>query len=166
MHYDVWGISKFAVDGMLGKIAKKLRMFGFDTLYLADADDDAIIKICSDGERVFLTKDRELYRRSRKANIPCFLITWENELESLTAILKEYNIGYIFHVPNENTRCTLCNGDLETVSDSLPLEHTVPKKVFESIDIFFKCVDCQKIYWSGKHVKEINCLVDEINKKL
>jgi uncharacterized protein with PIN domain len=157
---------KFAVDGMLGKIAKKLRIFGFDTLYLADTDDDAIIKICSNGKRVFLTKDRELYRRSRKANIPCFLIHLENELESLIAIMKEYDIGYILHVPNENTRCTMCNGDLETVTNSSPLADAVPKKVFESITIFFKCIDCQKIYWSGKHVKEINRLVDEINKKI
>ena len=157
---------KFAVDGMLGKFAKKLRMFGFDTIYLADTDDDAIIRICSDGKRVFLTKDRELYRRARKANIPCFLITSDNELESLVAIMKECNVRYVFHVPNENTRCTLCNGVLEPVSNVLSLADVVPKKVFEMIDMFFKCMDCQKIYWSGKHVKEINCLVDEINKKL
>jgi uncharacterized protein len=156
----------FAADGMLGNIAKKLRIFGFDTLYLANTDDGAIIEICLNENRVFLTKDRELYKRSRKANIPSFLIYSENELESLIAIMKECNIRYVLHVPNENTRCTLCNGALETVSDPSPLADAVPKKVFESIDMFFKCTNCQKIYWSGKHVKEINCLVDEINKKL
>ena len=57
-------------------------------------------------------------------------------------------------------------GILETVSDSSLLANVVPRKVFESIDIFFKCINCQKIYWSGKHVKEINFLVDEINKKI
>src|SRR5215213_3579061 len=147
---------------MLGKIAKKLRFFGFDTLYLANIDDGAIIEICLNENRVFLTKDRELYKRSRKANIPCFLIDSENELESLIAIMKECNIGYVLRVPNENTRCTLCNGALEVVSNPSPLADAVPKKVFESINIFFKCTNCQKIYWSGKHVKEINCLVDEI----
>ena len=151
---------------MLGKIAKKLRFFGFDTLYLANIDDGAIIEICLNENRVFLTKDRELYKRSRKANIPCFLIDSENELESLIAIMKECNIGYVLRVPNENTRCTLCNGALEVVSNPSPLADAVPKKVFESINIFFKCTNCQKIYWSGKHVKEINCLVDEINKKI
>jgi uncharacterized protein with PIN domain len=156
----------FAVDGMLGKIAKKLRIFGFDTLYLADTDDDTIIEICLHENRVFLTKDRELYKRSRKANIPSFLIDSENELESLIAIMKECNISYVLRVPNENTRCTLCNGALETVTYSLPLADIVPKKVFESINIFFKCTNCQKIYWSGKHVKEINYLVDKINKKI
>ncbi len=151
---------------MLGKIAKKLRMFGFDTLYFADTDDNAIINICLDEKRFFLTKDRELYKRSLKSNIPCFLIDLENELESLVAVMKECDIGCILHVPNKNTRCTLCNGDLETVSDSSLLANVVPRKVFESIDIFFKCVNCQKIYWSGKHVKEINFLVDEINKRI
>ena len=81
---------------MLGKIAKKLRIFGFDALYLADTDDDAIIKICLNEKRVFLTKDRELYKRSRKANIPSFLIDSENELESLIAIMKECNISHVF----------------------------------------------------------------------
>ena len=47
---------KFAVDGMLGKIAKKLRMFGFDTLYFADTDDNAIINICLDEKRCFFNK--------------------------------------------------------------------------------------------------------------
>ena len=102
---------KFAVDGMLGKIAKKLRVFGFDTLYFADTDDNAIIDICLDEKRVFLTKDRELYKRSLKANIPCFLVDLENELESLVAVMKGCDIGCVFHVPNKNTRCTLCNGD-------------------------------------------------------
>ena len=155
-----------AVDGMLGKIAKKLRIFGFDVIYLANTDDNAIIKTCLDEKRVFLTKDRELYKRFRKANITCLLINSENELESLVAIMKEYNVGYVLHVPNEHTRCTLCNGALETVSNILPLADVVPKKVFGSIDMFAKCLKCQKIYWSGKHTKEINCLVDEINKKL
>jgi uncharacterized protein with PIN domain len=48
----------FAVDGMLGKIAKELRIFGFDNLYLSNTDNDTIIEIFLDGKRVFLTKDR------------------------------------------------------------------------------------------------------------
>ena len=84
---------------MLGKIAKKLRMFGFDTLYFADTDDNAIINICMDEKRVFLTKDRELYKRSLKANIPCFLIDLENELESLIAIMKECEHWLYFPCP-------------------------------------------------------------------
>ncbi len=40
------------------------------------------------------------------------------------------------------------------------------KKVLESNETFFKCINCKKVYWNGTHVKEINKLVDEINKKI
>lgn len=56
-------------------------------------------------------------------------------------------------------------GRLETVMKSSLLVDDIPKKVFEYIDIFYKCPNCQKNYWNGKHVKEINNLVDIINKK-
>ncbi|MBA3750164.1 MAG: hypothetical protein H0X03_04590 [Nitrosopumilus sp.] len=101
----------FIADGMLGKIAKKLRIFGFDTEYLANTDDETIIKMCLYTKKTILTKDRELYKRALKENLPCLLITLENELDTLITILKEYNISHIFPIPNKNTRCTLCMGD-------------------------------------------------------
>lgn len=151
---------------MLGKIAKKLRIFGFDTKFLANTDDNIIIKMCLDKREALLTKDKQLYARSLKLNIPCFLIIFENELDNLINIMNEFNISYIFLIPNKYTRCTLCNGALETVMKSLLKEDAVPKKVFESIDAFFKCSYCQKIYWNGAHIKEINHLIDKINKKI
>ena len=51
---------------MLGKIAKKLRIFGFDTEYLANTDDNTIIKMNFDKKRIILTKDRQLYTRISK----------------------------------------------------------------------------------------------------
>ncbi len=157
---------KFLADGMLGKIAKKLRIFGFDTEYLANTDDNTIIKMCHDKRRTILTKDRQLYARSLKLNIPCILITLENELESLITIMKEYHVNYIFPVTNKFTRCTLCNGTLDTVLESLLMLNDVPKKVLDSTDVFYKCSNCQKIYWNGTHIKEINHLIDEINKEI
>ncbi len=158
---------KFIADGMLGKIAKKLRIFGFDTEYLANTDDNTIIKINFDKKRIILTKDRQLYTRSLSLNIPCFLITLENESENLITIMKEYNIEFIFHITNKYTRCTLCNGALETVTKSSPtVLNNVPQKVLEYVDNFYKCVICQRIYWNGTHVNEINKLVDRINKNI
>jgi uncharacterized protein with PIN domain len=148
---------------MLGKIAKKLRIFGFDTEYLADIDDNEIINRYRDGKRIIITKDRRLHNRSVKLNIPCLPISLENELETFITIMKESNINYIFPVPNESTRCSLCNRTLDKIHRE-SVEDLVPKKVFENIGSFFKCSKCQKIYWKGKHVKEINHLIHEINK--
>ncbi len=103
---------------MLGKIAKKLRFLGFDALYFANTDDTKILEMNFDKQRIILTSDRQLYARSLKLNIPCLLIILENELENLIIIMKEYDISYLFLVPNEYTRCTICNGLLETITKS------------------------------------------------
>ncbi len=150
---------------MLGKIAKKLRIFGFDTKYLVNVDDNEIVNMCLDTKRIILTKDRQLYTRSIKLNLPCFLIISENELETLSIIMKKSNINYIFPVPCEDTRCSLCNGVLAKIQKSTVVD-IVPKKVIENISIFFRCSNCQKIYWNGKHIKEINHLIDKINKEI
>lgn len=150
---------------MLGKVAKKLRIFGFDTEYLANTDDNEIINRFSDGKRIVLTRDKQLCKRLTKLSIPSFPITSDNELETLTIIMRESNINYVLSVPNENTRCSLCNKTLDKAQKS-SLADIVPKKVFENANIFFKCSNCNKIYWDGKHTKELNQIIDKINKEL
>ena len=113
---------------MLGKIAKKLRIFGFDTEYLANTDDNTLIKMSINNNRTILTKDRDLYARSLKLNVPCFLITLENEFENLVIIMREFNINYIFSVTNKYTRCTLCNGSLKEVIKSSLIKPPFPKR--------------------------------------
>ncbi len=150
---------------MLGKVAKKLRIFGFDTEYLANTDDNEIINRFSDRKRIILTRDKQLYKRLTKLNIPSFPIISDNELETLIIIMKESNINYVLSVPNENTRCSLCNKTLDKAQKS-SLADIVPKKVFENANIFFKCSICKKVYWDGKHTKELNQIIDKINKEI
>ena len=56
----------FLVDAMLGSVARKLRFFGLDTLYIADSPDDEIIGIGIKQNRVILTCDKDMYRRIMK----------------------------------------------------------------------------------------------------
>ena len=150
---------------MLGKIAKKLRIFGFDTEYLANTDDNEIINRCSDRKRIILTRDKQLYKRLAKLNIPSIPITSDNELETLIIIMKESNVHYVLSVPNENTRCSLCNGTLDKAQKP-SLAGIVPKKVFENASVFFKCSSCKRVYWDGKHTKELNHVICKINKEI
>ena len=120
---------------MLGKVAKKLRIFGFDTVYLANTDDNEIISRCSDRERIVLTRDKQLYKRLTKLNIPSFPIISDNELETLIIIMRESNVNRVTSVPNENTRCSLCNKTLDKAQKA-SLADIVPKKVFENANIF------------------------------
>ena len=59
----------FLVDAMLGNIARKLRIFGYDTLYLKDTSDSSVLGIASREKRILLTRDKELFRRVIKEGI-------------------------------------------------------------------------------------------------
>jgi uncharacterized protein with PIN domain len=160
---------KFLVDSMLGKLARKLRIFGFDTVYFSNADDDNLIKIAIDTKRTLLTKDKQLYKRSLKFNIPCSLLIFEIELYNLISILKSYGIKCICPVTSDFTRCTICNGEIKPIKREIltsTLKEKVPKKVFDNNILFYKCMTCEKIYWNGTHTREINSLIDTINSKL
>lgn len=72
------GVSIFAVDGTLVKIAKRQRIFGLDNLYLSNSDDDTITEIFLDGKRVFLTKDRNFTEdRVNQATTPFYNLILE-----------------------------------------------------------------------------------------
>ncbi|MGN6623485.1 MAG: Mut7-C RNAse domain-containing protein [Candidatus Nitrosocosmicus sp.] len=159
---------KFLVDSMLGKIAKKLRIFGFDTEYYPSIDDNTIIKKSHDENKIVLTMDKMLYKRCIKHKVPCKLLSSNNEFDNLICIMKENNIDNIFYATNNFTRCTVCNGKLLKTSKSkiISITNTIPQKIVETIDTFYCCSDCKKVYWNGTHIQEINKLIMEINKKL
>src|ERR671915_2277903 len=103
----------FLADAMLGNIARKLRIFGFDTIYLAQAHDDEILKIGIEQNRVILTADKELFRRIVKVGARGVLVSGgASELEELVHILTENGITSI-GMNGVGSRCSVCNGHLE-----------------------------------------------------
>ena len=83
----------FLADAMLGNIARKLRIFGFDTIYLAHARDDEILKIGIEQDRVILTADKELFKRIVKVGARGVLVSGgASELEDLIHILTKNGI--------------------------------------------------------------------------
>ncbi len=156
---------KFIVDSMLGNIARKLRIIGFDTEFLLHIKDEFLIKKSIDENKLLVTKDKQLYNRSSRCGIPSLLLPSNNELENLVFIFRKCGIHHINLVPNTNTRCTMCNGTLLLV-DKSSLFNFIPEKVYNTATIFYKCSNCLKIYWNGTHIKNINTLIDNINKSL
>lgn len=71
----------FLVDAMLGNIAKKLQLLGFDAEYCSDMEDLKLIEKSKNEQRAIISKDRELIARARKQNITSVHITKENEIE-------------------------------------------------------------------------------------
>ena len=148
---------------MLGSIARKLRIFGFDTLYVANVEDGEILKLGIDQERTILTADKEFFKRIVKARASGVLVGGSNELEDIVHILERAGVRIVD--PGEiGTRCSICNGTLE-LADASDIS-TLPERVTSGYTNFFKCISCGKLYWEGTHLKRIRVFIQRINDTL
>lgn len=149
---------------MLGSIARKLRIFGFDTLYVAHVDDSEVLKIGIDQGRVILTADKELFKRIVKARATGVLVSGADEVEDLVHILEKAGIRSIDGMGTKS-RCSMCNGLLEVVVLK-DVQDQLPAKFTANHNEFFRCTSCGKIYWEGSHIKRIKLLAHNINFRL
>ena len=156
---------RFIVDGMLGNIAKKLRIMGFDTEFWLTANDDFLINKCMNEPKLLVTRDRGLYLKISKMGKKCLLLLDNDEVRDLVFILEDCGIKYVEPVPNVNTRCTICNGILNKI-DKTMVSNPIPEKVYKSISNIYRCSKCLKIYWDGTHVQNINLFIGNINNLL
>jgi uncharacterized protein len=155
----------FMADAMLGKIARKLRMFGFDTVYDPNIDDIDILNSSEYEGRIVLTNDRMLFNRCKKKGIDTILTYKETEIENLVTIFSSLNINSI-SLQKLPYLCTRCNGLLDTIIDKNLIKYDIPVRLLHSSKIFYKCSRCRKIYWRGSHMEHISHLINELNMKL
>jgi uncharacterized protein len=154
----------FLVDAMLGNIAKKLRLFGYDAEYSSNTTDKDIIQKVKKENRILITKDRRLSEVAQKQKISVILITMNNELEQLIQIFKNLKLSKLA-VDGNAARCTECNGELQIIDKKLVLDQ-VPDGVIEKVNNFWTCPNCNKIYWEGTHIDRVQKFVVELNEKL
>jgi uncharacterized protein with PIN domain len=145
----------FIVDGMLGKLAKWLKILGFDALFLP-ADDDRILAAARREGRTLLTRDRELIRRAGRH--PALLIestTWPDQVRQVLARFDLYGEARPF------TRCLECNALLEPFSRAAAAQ-IVPPHVLEKSSSFSLCPGCGRVYWAGTHQAEMERTIREL----
>jgi uncharacterized protein len=155
----------FLADAMLGNIARKLRIFGFDTVYDSNLDDENILNSSNYKDRIVLTSDKDLFNRCKKRRIDSILTYKETEIENLVTIFKTLNIKFI-NLPIVPHLCTSCNSKLDRISDNTLINNKLPEQLLKSHKIFYRCIKCDKIYWAGSHLKRVLKLINEINSKL
>jgi uncharacterized protein len=151
---------RFVVDGMLGGLAKWLRMLGHTVTYDSKSNDNELLNKAATEDRVLLTGDEELYRRAVAKNLPALLITGTREEERLAQVAKSFHIS--LRVEMAQTKCPECGTDLGQVLKKDVLDH-VPTTSLKLYDEFWRCANpsCRKVYWKGSHWNRINqTLVD------
>jgi uncharacterized protein len=148
---------KFLADCMLGKLAKWLRLVGFDTEYLNDASDDELIRRAVREDRLLLTKDNNLAGR-RMVRSRAFFVSAEGTGSQLRQVLDHFSIRVSDDLTF--TRCTVCNEPIERV-DKPSIKAEVPPYVYKTQQEFGKCLKCGRIYWRGTHVDHVLAALKE-----
>jgi len=146
---------------MLGTLAKWLRIFGYDTLYGAKNDDD-LLKISKQDNRVLLTRDKNLYERTKNQS-PSLYIKSLSLHEQLVLVLQK--TGITISRDTMLSRCLICNTPLEIKKKS-EIRKDVPPYPFQHHEKFWKCPVCNRVYWKGSHWDNMYIKIKKILQEL
>lgn len=153
-------IEKFVADGHLGKLARNLRLLGFDVSYAQGAQDRQLLETMQAENRALLTRDRRLLMHSvvEHGYFPRSQEPEEQTIEVMRRFRLEAAMAPF-------TRCLTCNALLESVAKTQVIDRLEPltKRYYES---FRRCVGCGKIYWGGSHFAKLRALVERIRRKV
>src|SRR5574337_1129634 len=140
---------KFIADVMLGRLAKRMRLLGFDVFYNAAFSDNDIIRLSLEEDRVILTRDVTLSARPLASNH--LFITSDRVQEQVKQILSAFRIEML---SRPLTRCSECNESLVPIAKQ-DARDLVPQHVYDKYDAFLRCMRCERIYWEGTHVRRM-----------
>ena len=146
---------RFAADEMLGSLARWLRLMGYDTTYAKDVGDTELIETTRSNGRFLLTRDRELAERAGDRG---FYV----ESDDLDTQLRAVSARFGIEPDPENARCTVCNGELRTVTRE-DAKGNVPEGALENNTSFYVCSRCGKYYWRGSHWKNITKRLQDVS---
>jgi hypothetical protein len=151
-------IPSFLADCMLGRLAKWLRILGYDTLYLKDISDVMLIRLARQENRVLLTRDTRLRSIT---NLQIIYIAHDHLAEQLIQVLKTLNLKP--QPPLIFSRCLVCNTRLKNISRS-KIRSNIPPYVYLRHRHFGQCPSCGRYYWMGTHYQKMQKHVKSLLK--
>jgi len=161
---------KFLIDEMLGKLARFLRILGFDTVYASDlrdlykidpVPDEKLIDYAENHKRIIITKDFPLHNKYKKNSI---YLNGEGTYNYLAQLKKKLTLDFSFDI--EKAKCSICNSKLKKINDKYLIKEIVPNNTFSRYNDFYQCIKpkCKKIYWKGSHIEDIKNKLKQILK--
>lgn len=148
---------KFIADVHLGKLAKLLRMLGFDTLYNNSFTNTQIISIALNENRVLLSRNNSI---TNLPQLQSLTITDEDADKQIQQVLHHFKLNNQIH---PFTKCIVCNGALQPVAKE-KIFNKLPQKTALYFNEFWQCNNCNGIYWKGSHYEHINKMIERIKE--
>jgi len=155
---------RFIADSMLGRLARWLRILGYDTLYFPQIEDRLILKIAREEDRILLTRDTGLVK---VRGLKKFLLLEENDpSQQLKRVITAFGLATagesdgFMRIPSLR-RCPVCNTPLRWASKD-EAKDKVPDYVHNTVEDFKYCTGCYKFYWKGTHPEMAHKKLQEV----
>lgn len=154
---------KFVVDGMLGKLARWLRMMGHNVKYSNSMDDAQLLALAKNEHRALLTRDFELYQRAIVKMFDAFYVEGGTEEERLVELARRYGIR--LEIDMSVSRCPKCNTSVKQRSKE-EVRGRVEESTFRYYNEFWECPRCGQVYWQGAHWTRIRKTLEAAESSL
>lgn len=152
---------RFLVDHNVGRLAKWLRVLGYDTLFDPQLEDAGLLRVAAEEHRVLLTKDSGILHRRVVASgrVRTLWVRSDNPWEQLHQVVEELQLSG----DAEFSRCIICNEPLTPVGRER-VQQRVPPYVYRAHKEFMECSACRRIYWRGTHWKNMQAELAQIKR--
>lgn len=147
---------RFILDVHLGRLARYLRMLGFDTLYDNGWDDHEIVRIARDRRRIILTCDVGLLKHGDVTH--GYWIRSRISREQLREVIARFDLARKIR-PFQ--RCLVCNGVVKPVPREEVADQLSPRTL-AYYDAFHRCESCGRVYWKGSHWERMQRIIEEV----
>jgi len=148
--------AKFVIDSHVGKLARHMRLLGFDSVYKRNFPDAHIVQTAIKEKRIVLTRDIGLLKNKRVQHG-----YWLRTTDPQRQIIEVLKFFRIFSKIKPFKLCLECNGNIKRITKSRVLRK-LPPKVKKYYSQFYVCKGCHKIYWKGSHYEVLLKLVNRI----
>lgn len=150
---------RFVLDGHLGRLARYLRMTGFDVAYAPDRADAVLAEMAARERRILLTRDQELLKR--RAVTHGYFVRAVEPRRQLVEVLRRFDLARLIA---PFTRCVACNGLL--VRATPEQARLAPVRSRDSGTTVWICPACGRLYWHGSHVEAMSRLLRRVQSEL
>lgn len=156
---------KFIVDHNVAKLARLIRMMGYDTVVFSEKDDWQMVRIALAEDRIIITRDTGVMKRRivTSGKLKALLVTDDAPAEQIRQVIKAYYLD----TKKSLMLCMECNTELVPI-DREKVKDRVPLYVYQTKTLFVECPVCRRVYWRGTHweaMKQTLRKMDNIDSK-
>jgi uncharacterized protein with PIN domain len=146
--------TRFIIDNNVGRLAKWLRMMGYDAILFNEVDDGRMVKYALSQDRIIITRDSEFMKRRAvtTGRVKAILVAGDDPEAQMQKVMRALQLDSEY---KPFSRCIECNTEL-LPRDRQQVAESVPPRVYDIQEQYMECPSCRRLFWRGTHWQAMN----------